>query len=53
MGGFIVPRTVFSPIVGGDFLPRVVENMCGGKDLHFGVMNEERMDESAGGRTVA
>ena len=36
MGRFVVPRTVFTPIGGGDFRPGVVECAVCGEDFHYG-----------------
>lgn len=32
--GFVVPRTVFAPIGGGDFFPRVIEGAIREKHFH-------------------
>lgn len=34
MGGFVVPRTIFSPVGRRDFLPWVIKGAIGFKDLH-------------------
>ena len=34
MGGLVVPRTIFAPVGGGDFFPRVVEGAVGTEDFH-------------------
>ena len=34
VSGFVVPGTVFTPVVGGDFFPRVIKGAGRGKDSH-------------------
>lgn len=42
MRAFVVPWTVFSPVGGGDFFPRVIKCVLGGENFHcrVGTTNE-------------